>query len=126
MGCMLSAASCNKWFCEEVLKTEDFAGEQAKIDENLLGKNNVFFLPYLMGERSPINDTDATGMFIGMRPDTDRYAMLLAVLEGVSFAIRDSLEVAKKLGIEIPKENDIDLYVAALGEKAKSFSLFLF
>lgn len=103
MGCMLSAASCNKWFCEEVLKTEDFAGEQAKIDDSLLGKNNVFFLPYLMGERSPINDTDATGMFIGLRPDTNRYAMLLAVLEGVSFAIRDSLEIAKKLGIDISK-----------------------
>lgn len=42
-------------------------------------------------------------MFIGMRPDTDRYAMLLAVLEGVAFAIRDSLEVAKKLGIDISK-----------------------
>ena len=103
MGCMLSAASCNKWFCEEVLKTEDFASQQAKIDKALLGKNNVYFLPYLMGERSPINDTDATGMFIGMRPDTDRYAMLLAVLEGVAFAIRDSLEVAKKLGIRISK-----------------------
>ena len=103
MGCMLSAASCNKWFCEEVLKTEDFAFEQMGISSDLLGKNNVYFLPYLMGERSPINDTDATGMFIGLRPDTDRYAMLLAVLEGVAFAIRDSLEVAKKLGIEISK-----------------------
>ena len=103
MGCMLSAASCNKWFCEEVLKTEDFASVQDNIDENLLGNNNIYFLPYLMGERSPINDTDATGMFIGLRPDTDRYHMLLAVLEGVSFAIRDSLEVAKKLGIKIEK-----------------------
>ena len=103
MGCMLSAASCNKWFCDEVLKTKDYKGEQENITDDMLGKNNVYFLPYLMGERSPINDTDATGMFIGLRPDTNRYDMLLAVLEGVSFAIRDSLEVAKKLGIKIEK-----------------------
>ena len=61
MGCMLSAASCNKWFCEEILKTSDFAGEQTAITEEKLGRNRVYFLPYLMGERSPINDTDARG-----------------------------------------------------------------
>ncbi len=103
MGCMLSAASCNKWFCDEVLKTKDYGVEQESITDDMLGNNSVYFLPYLMGERSPINDTDATGMFIGLRPDTNRYDMLLAVLEGVAFAIRDSLEVAKKLGIQIEK-----------------------
>ena len=61
MGCMLSAASCNKWFCEEILKTDNYAGEQTAIAQDLLGKNDVYFLPYLMGERSPINDTDARG-----------------------------------------------------------------
>ncbi len=49
MGCMLSAASCNKWWSEEILKTKDFAAEQAPIQK--LGENHVFFLPYLMGER---------------------------------------------------------------------------
>ena len=101
MGCILSAASCNKWFCDEVLQTKDYAAEQAEIKEEMLGKNDIFFLPYLMGERSPINDTDATGMFIGLRPDTGRAQMLLAILEGVSFAIRDNVEIAKKSGIEI-------------------------
>ncbi|MBQ6508259.1 MAG: xylulokinase [Flexilinea sp.] len=103
MGCMLSAASCNKWFCEDILGTEDFAAEQAKISEDAYGKNNVFFLPYLMGERSPINDTDASGTFIGLRMDTTRADMVLAVLEGVSFAIRDSFEVAKKIGVNVPR-----------------------
>ena len=103
MGCMLSAASCNKWFCEDILGTEDFAAEQAKIPEDDYGKNNVFFLPYLMGERSPINDTDASGTFIGLRMDTTRADMVLAVLEGVSFAIRDSFEVAKKIGVSVPR-----------------------
>lgn len=103
MGCMLSAASCNKWFCEEILKTNDYTSEQVEITDEKLGENHVFFLPYLMGERSPINDTDARGVFIGMRPDTTRYDMVQAVLEGVAFAIRDSLEVAKSLGISISK-----------------------
>lgn len=103
MACILSAASCNKWFCDEVLNVSDYALEQESIDENMLGNNNVYFLPYLMGERSPINDTAATGMFIGLRPNTTRYDMLLAVLEGVSFAVRDNVEIAKKLGIEISK-----------------------
>ena len=101
MGCMLSAASCNKWFCEDILKTKDFVAEQVAITEDKLGENQVYFLPYLMGERSPINDTNARGTFIGMTMDTDRADMVQAMLEGVAFAIRDSFEVAKSLGIKI-------------------------
>ena len=101
MGVVLSAASCNKWFMDEILGTKDYAGEQALIDEAKLGRNNVFYLPYLMGERSPINDTDARATFIGMSMDTTRADFTLAVLEGVAFAIRDSVEVARSLGIEI-------------------------
>lgn len=101
MGCMLSAASCNKWFCEQILKTSDYSGEQDAITFDMLGNNHVYFLPYLMGERSPINDTDARGTFIGMSMDTTREEMTLAVLEGVAYAIRDSFEVAKSLGIQI-------------------------
>ena len=102
MGCMLSAASCNKWFCDEVLKTKDYAAEQVDITPEKLGNNHVYFLPYLMGERSPINDTNARGTFIGMTMDTSRSDLVQAVLEGVAFAIRDSVEVAKSLGIAIP------------------------
>ena len=101
MGCILSAASCHKWLCDKVLCEKDYSLLESEIDTKLLGKNELFFLPYLMGERSPINDTDATGMFIGLRPDTSRSQMLLAVLEGVSFAIRDNIEIAKSLGIDI-------------------------
>ena len=101
MGCMLSAASCNKWFYEGILDTKDYAAAQGSISEERLGRNNVFFLPYLMGERSPINDTDARGTFVGMTMDTGRADMVQAVMEGVTFAIRDSFEVAKSLGIDI-------------------------
>ena len=105
MGCMLSAASCNKWWQEEIIGTEDYAGEQARITPDKLGNNHVYFLPYLMGERSPINDTNARGTFIGLTMDTTRADMLQAVLEGVAFAIRDSFEVARSLGVDIPRSN---------------------
>ena len=101
MGCMLSAASCNKWLMEDILQTTDYAAQQAAIREECLGENHTYFLPYLMGERSPINDTNARGTFIGMTMDTSRADLIQAVLEGVAFAIRDSVEVARTLGISI-------------------------
>ncbi len=101
MGCMLSAASCNKWWMDDILQDKDYAGQQAKIQK--LGENHVYFLPYLMGERSPHNDPDARGTFIGMTMDTSREDMTQAVLEGVAFALRDSLEVAKSLGIRLER-----------------------
>ena len=101
MGCMLSAASCNKWLCDEILNTTDYAGEQKDITDDRLGNNRVYFLPYLMGERSPINDTNARATFLGMSMDTTRSDMVQAVLEGVAFAIRDSFQVARSLGIDI-------------------------
>jgi len=101
MGCMLSAASCNKWWMDDILKTKDYAGEQVGIDT--LGENNVFYLPYLMGERSPLNDVSARAAFIGMSMDTTREEMTQAVLEGVVFGLRDSLEVARRQGIQIER-----------------------
>ena len=101
MGCMLSAASCNKWWNEEILGTTDYAAEQAGIKN--LGENRVFYLPYLMGERSPHNDPNVRAMFIGMSMDTTRSDMTQAVLEGVAFGLRDSLEVARSLGIRIER-----------------------
>ncbi len=101
MGCMLSAASCNKWWMDEILKTKEYTKEQEGIDK--LGENHVFFLPYLMGERSPHNNPNARGTFTGITMDTTREDMTQAVLEGVAFALRDSLEVAKSLGIPITR-----------------------
>ena len=103
MGCMLSAASCNKWWAEDILNTADFPAEQTPITDDKLGRNHVFFLPYLMGERSPINDANARGTFIGLTMDSTRADMTQAVLEGVAFALRDSLEVARSLGLDIKK-----------------------
>lgn len=101
MGCMLSAASCNKWWMDDIIGTKDYAAEQKPITDDKLGENNVYYLPYLMGERSPHNNPDARALFIGMSMDSTRADMTQAVLEGVAFAIRDSFEVAKDLGIKI-------------------------
>lgn len=101
MGCMLSAASCNKWWMDEIIGAKDYAKEQEQITK--LGENHVYYLPYLMGERSPYNNPNARATFIGMTMDTTRADMTQAVLEGVAFAIRDSFEVAKSLGIKMDR-----------------------
>ena len=99
MGCMLSAASANQWWCKNILGTMHYAEEQANIQK--LGENNVYFLPYLMGERSPHNNPFARAMFVGMSLDTNRGDMVQAVLEGVAFGLRDSFEIARGLGIKV-------------------------
>ena len=80
MACMLSAASCNKWWIEDILKSDSYEKEQSEIVT--LGENKVFYLPYLMGERSPYNDPFARALFIGMTMDTERFAMTQAVKIG--------------------------------------------
>ena len=104
LGCMLSCASCNKWLLEEVFGTQDYDRE-LDIPLEQLGKNHVYFLPYLMGERSPINDENARAAFIGMTMDTSRKDLVQAVLEGVAFAFRDSLEAAKAMGLTVLRSN---------------------
>ena len=97
MGCILSAASANKWWIEDILGTNyDMVDSYDR-----LGENNVYFLPYLMGERSPHNDVNARGAFVGMRPDTTKIDMSIAVLEGVAFALKDCLEVALSNGVAV-------------------------
>ena len=102
MACMLSAAVCCNWWVEKILRDGyDSVNEKA----NALGENEVMFLPYLMGERSPLNDTDVRGMFYGMSLDTDKDDMSLAVLEGVAFALRHNIDIIRNMGIDIKKSN---------------------
>lgn len=103
MGVMLSAASCLKWWVEDVLK-----GDNASFDELLAeaegvpaGSEGLIFLPYLMGERTPYSDPNAKGCFIGLNITHTRAHMTRAILEGVAFGLKDSLEVAKNLNVPI-------------------------
>lgn len=99
LACILSAASCQKWWLEDILKADyDTNGM-----EKYIGKNDVFFLPYLTGERSPINDANAKAVFYGMTPATSREEMSLAVLEGVAFALKQNIEIIRSLGVDISK-----------------------
>ena len=103
MGCILSAASCRKWWLEDILCTDDYATDEQQISN--VDSGNVIFLPYLSGERSLHNDVNAKGAFIGLTATTTRAQMSRAVLEGVAFAIRDCYEVAKSNGLEITSTN---------------------
>ena len=102
MACMLSAAVCCNWWVEKVLR-DDYGSVLSKEDK--LGENDCLFLPYLMGERSPLNDTNVRGMFYGMSLDTDKDDMSLAVLEGVAFALRHNIDIIRDMGIDIRKSN---------------------
>lgn len=99
MGVTLAAAGSNKWWVEDVLKTTDYLGEQKDI--GALGNNRIYFLPYLSGERTPHNDVDARGAFVGMSMTTTREEMTQAVMEGVTFSLRDTLEIVRKLGVSV-------------------------
>lgn len=99
MGCILSAASANRWWIEDILGSGDYEGETAGA-QRFLAENSVFFLPYLSGERSPINDVRARGCFLGLNAQTTRAQMSLAVLEGVSFALKSCLEIARAEGAQ--------------------------
>ena len=104
MGCILTAASANRWWIEDILKSDDYNQDAAIIEveqEERLGENNVFFMPYMMGERSPLNDEHVRGAFIGLSMNTDRISLQQAIFEGVSFALRDCLEAAKDRGLNI-------------------------
>jgi xylulokinase len=95
MGCILSAASCNKWLNETVFET----GYDVK-ELDLSKDNGLYFLPYLSGERCPHNDGDVMGAFIGLTHTTSRADMQKAVFEGVSFAIRDCLELCPEMPLK--------------------------
>ncbi|MCQ2429389.1 MAG: xylulokinase [Clostridia bacterium] len=97
MGCILTAASARKWWLEDVIGTGDYAADED--GAAAAGDSGVIFLPYLSGERSPHNDVGARGAFIGLSATTTRAQMSRAVMEGVAFALRDCLEVAKAGGV---------------------------
>lgn len=101
MGVMLSAANCLKWWVEQVNGGMDTGSllEEAKLVDS--SKSRVVFLPYLMGERTPYSDPNAKGTFVGMDMQTTRGHMTMAVLEGVAFGLKDSLEILKDLHIPI-------------------------
>jgi xylulokinase len=101
MGVILSAAASLEWLAHAMGTS---AGELAKsVEKSPPGEDPLFFLPYLSGERTPHNDTEARGSFVGLSHQTDRAAMARAVLEGVAFAFADCLEALKAAGTTVER-----------------------
>ena len=99
MGVMLSAAGSLRWFREAFAPGEEYAALTAGAGTWEPGAEGILFLPYLAGERTPHADPHARGAFVGLTHRHDRGALVRAVLEGVAYGLRDSLELLAALGV---------------------------
>jgi xylulokinase len=110
-GAMVSSGGCLRWFRDQLGQPEmqvRCEGEGGAFDlltklasEVGPGSDGVIFLPYMMGERSPIWHANARGVFFGISLATPRAALVRSILEGTAFALRHTIEVATRAGAEI-------------------------
>jgi xylulokinase len=100
MGVMLSAAGSLRWLHDVVAPGKSFDALVADAERWPPGSEGLLFAPYLAGERTPHSDPDARGAFVGLSLRHDRGALVRAVLEGVAYGLRDSLELLRALGVE--------------------------
>jgi xylulokinase len=100
MGVMLAAGGSLRWFRDVLAPGESFETLTAVAEQWPPGAEGLGFLPYLAGERTPHADPHARGAFAGLSLRHDRGALVRAVLEGVAFGLRDSLELLRELGVE--------------------------
>ena len=99
MGVMLSAAGSLRWFRDAFAPDVAYDELLAEAEDVEPGAEGVLFLPYLSGERTPHADPHARAAFIGLGLEHDRAALTRAVLEGVAYGLRDSLELLRQLGV---------------------------
>ncbi len=99
MSVMLSAASCLDWLCE-LTGAPDVTGLIVEA-ESVDSQPDLFFLPYLCGERTPHNNPKAAGVFFGMNANTRRSHLTRAVLEGVGYGLKDGLVALRATGIQV-------------------------
>jgi len=101
MGVMLSAAGSLQWLRDVIAPDTSFASLVGEAAAWAPGAEGLLFLPYLQGERTPHADPDARGAFVGLQLRHDRGALVRAVLEGVAFGLRDSLDLLRGLGVDV-------------------------
>ena len=111
MGCVLSAGGSLQWFRNELCQAEIAAAKKKKVDPYELiteqaaaapaGSEGLFFLPYLSGERTPHADPNARGSWVGLSLRHGKGHMARSVMEGATYAMRDSLEIAKAMDIPV-------------------------
>lgn len=102
MGVMLNAGGALRWWTKSIFGNYNYDVFFKQLQETN-PNDDLYFLPYLTGERSPINDPYARGVFIGLRLEHKKANMDRAVIEGISFALRDTFELIKSLGVNITK-----------------------
>ena len=100
MGAMLSAAGSLQWFRETLGSRDGYEALVAEAERWAPTVEGMSFLPYLAGERTPHADPHARGAFTGLSLRHDRGALVRAVLEGVAYGLRDSVEILRQLGVE--------------------------
>jgi xylulokinase len=100
MGVMLNAAGSLQWFRDTLAPSISFDRLTAEAAGWGPGADGLTFLPYLQGERTPHADPDARAAFTGLARHHDRGALVRAVLEGVAYGLRDSLELLRGLGVD--------------------------
>ncbi|MEO1614690.1 MAG: xylulokinase [Planctomycetota bacterium] len=108
MGVNLTSGGSLQWWVESVLKglagvkgKDLYGAATAEAEAAAAGSGGVVFLPYLNGERTPHADPQARGAFVGLGLGHDRGAMTRSVMEGITFALRDSLEIIQELGVPV-------------------------
>ncbi|MBX3177292.1 MAG: xylulokinase [Candidatus Hydrogenedentes bacterium] len=111
MGVMLSAGGALRWYRDALCQVEVEAGREsgkdpyeyitAEAESIPIGAEGLLFLPYLTGERTPHKDPDAKGAFIGLSLRHTKAHMTRAVLEGVAYGMRDSLEIMRGMGVPV-------------------------
>jgi len=111
MGVSLSGGGCMQWFRNQLCQAEMAAAKKTKMDPYAIlnteaekvppGSEGLIFLPYLAGERTPHADPDARGCFIGLTLKHSRGHLVRAVMEGVAYAMRDSLAIIQELGVPV-------------------------
>lgn len=99
MGVMLSAAGSLRWFRDALAPGRSYDELTAEAERWPAGAEGLLFLPYLQGERTPHADPHARAVFQGLSLRHDRGALVRAVLEGVAYGLRDSLELLTQLGV---------------------------
>src|SRR5947199_4557579 len=100
MGVMLSAAGSLRWLRDALGIGGGYDEMTAAAEEWPHGTEGLTFLPSLTGERTPHADPHARAAFAGLTSRHDRGALVRAVLEGVAYGLRDSLELLRELGVE--------------------------
>ncbi|MFP4378879.1 MAG: xylulokinase [Candidatus Sumerlaeia bacterium] len=123
MGVVLSAGMCLRWYRDKYAFRETAQAEKEgrdpydimmeKAAQIPVGSEGLFFLPYIMGERTPINDPHARGAFVGLSFRHNPDHMIRAIVEGVSFALRDNMEVVRSMNVKVDE-------VRLIGGGAKS------